>query len=109
MLGLMHAFAVLPSGMLAIALTSCATITVDGHRAYGHVHDVSVADIHAALTADRVQTTWWDKTVYDIEVLSSTEMRLYHRPSTENPSHDVLKRVGGTWRVVDTHVILNGR
>jgi hypothetical protein len=94
--------------LLALLLVGCATVIVDGHRAYGRIHDVSEADIRAALAADRVQTSWSDKTVYDIQVLSSSEMRLYHRPSTENPSHDLLRRIGGKWRVVDTQVILNG-
>ena len=91
----MRAQVVVPS-FLVVALTSCATITVDGHRAFGRVNDVSAADIRSALAVDRAQTGWWDKTIYDIRVVNSSELWLYHRPSTENPSHDVLKRVGGS-------------
>lgn len=105
----MRALVVLLCSFLTFTLTSCQTITVDGHRAFGRIHDVSADDIRAALAADRVQTSWWDKTVYDIRVVSSSELWLFKRPSTENPSHDVLRRVGGKWRVVDTAVILNGR
>ena len=105
----MRSFAVLLLASLTLALPSCATVTVDGHRAFGRVHDVSEGDIRAALEAEQRESTWANKTIYDIQVVSSTEMHLFHQPSTENPSHDVLKRVGGKWHVVDTQVILNGR
>ena len=105
----MRSAIVLPFAFIAAILTSCATVTVDGHRVFGRVHDVSEADIRAALAAEQREGSWADKTIYDIQVLSSTEMYLFHQPSSDNPSHDVAKRVGGKWRIVDTRVILNGR
>ena|SRR5438552_8780155 len=103
----MRSFTVLPLTCIVASLTSCATATVDGHRVFGRVQDVSEADIRAAIAAEHRQSTWADKTIYDIQVVSRDEMYLFHQPSSENPSHDVLKRVYGKWHVVDTHVILN--
>jgi hypothetical protein len=89
-------------------LASCATVHVDGHDVFGRVHDVSDADIRAALAAEQRESSWVDKTIYHIEVVSRDEMRLFHQPSRANRSHDVLKRVKGQWHVVDTHVIVGG-
>ena len=105
----MRSSLVLSFALIVVILTSCATITVDGHRAFGRVHEVSEADIRAALAAEQRESTWADKTIYDIQVVSSAEMHLFHQPSSENPSHDVLRRVAGKWHVVDKQVILNGR
>jgi hypothetical protein len=100
---------VLPFALLLLALTSCVTVTpvtVDGHDVFGRVHDVSEADIRAAFAAVPRESTWANKTIYEIQVISSSEMHLFHQPVSENPSHDVMKRVGGKWHVVDTQVIV---
>ena len=43
-------------------------------RAYGRIHDISVADIRAAIDADRAKHH--DK-IYEIEVVNADEVRLY--------------------------------
>jgi hypothetical protein len=88
----------------AILLTSCASVSVSDTRAYGRVHDVSVADIHAAIDADRQHTA---EKIYEIEVVSADEMRLYHEPRTDaKASYDVIRRVHGKWRFIVAPVIV---
>jgi hypothetical protein len=96
----------LPLACVVAGFTSCATTTIDGHPVFGRVEDVSQADIRAALAAEQRESMWADKTIYHIKVISRDEMLLFHLPDRRNPSCDVLKRVHGKWRVVDTHVIV---
>jgi hypothetical protein len=77
---------------------------IGGVRVHGSIRDVSVADLHAAIEADR---TAKPGQIYGIEVLSSDEIWIYHEPlSATHPSRDIMKRVHGKWRYFGTPVIL---
>ena len=63
----------------------------------GRRHDVSLADIHAALAADK---TPWDRgphKTYEIEVVSADEMHLYRTPRDDYEVYDIMKRNKGHW------------
>jgi hypothetical protein len=73
-------------------------MTIDDARAYGRVGDVSANEIRAAIAADRLHTT--DK-IYEIEVVSSNEIHVYHEQRTDAlVNYDIVKRVGDRWRFI---------
>jgi hypothetical protein len=91
---------------VAYALASCAeqTVMIGDVRVYGLVREVSVADLNAAINADRAVNPGH---IYAIEVWSSDYMRIYHEPaSVAHASFDIMKRVGGKWRYCGTPVIV---
>jgi hypothetical protein len=76
---------------------------IDDTRVYGRVHDVSLADIHAAIAEDRLHSK--DK-IYEIEIVSRDEIHLYHKHRWAKANYDIVKRVGRTWRFVSATVIV---
>jgi hypothetical protein len=73
-------------------------------RAYGRLHDVSVADIQAALEAGGAKHH--DK-IYEIEIVSADEIRLYLQPRVDPTGvYDIIRRVNGKWRFVFREVIV---
>ena len=85
-------------------VSGCASVTVGDARVYGRMHDVSTADIHAAIDADRAHTR---EKIYEIEVVSADEIRLYHERRTDaKASYDIIRRVHGKWRFIVSPVIV---
>ena len=75
--------------------TSC--LVVGDARVTGRRHDVSLADIHAALAADKAP---WDRgphKTHEIEVVSADEMHLYRTPRDDYKVYDIMKRNKGHW------------
>jgi hypothetical protein len=58
-------------------LTSCNTFRVDGAPTFGRVHDVTVADIEAAIAAYRASPRDRKAPVGQIEVVGPNEIRIY--------------------------------
>jgi hypothetical protein len=82
---------------LMLSIPSCALQVVDGSRVYGHIHSVSLADIRAAMDADRKINH--GEQIYEIEVISKDEMHIYDSRREEGGwSHRVIKRVHGKWQ-----------
>jgi hypothetical protein len=73
-------------------------------RVYGRLHDVSMADVRAAIDADRLHTK--DK-IYEIEAVSSNEMHLYHERRSNTLNYDIVKRVGGKWKFIEATAIVS--
>jgi hypothetical protein len=95
--------------MLASAalLSACASAMIGDARAYGRIHDVSVADIHAAIDVDRRDSHYAIKTIYEIEVISADEIHLFHERRTDaKAEYDIMKRVRGTWRFIRSEIIV---
>jgi hypothetical protein len=80
--------------VLSLFLVSCASVRIGDLRCSGRVNDVSVSDLHFAIEADRSHTS--DK-IYEIEVVSSREMHVYHDTRSRTINYDIIKRVGGRW------------
>src|SRR5947208_13372233 len=95
--------------MLASAalLSACAPVMIGDARAYGRVHDVSVADIHAAIDVDRRESQYAIKTIYEIEVISANEIHLFHERRTDaKAEYDIMKRVRAKWRFIRSEIIV---
>jgi hypothetical protein len=76
-------------------MTSC--VMVGDAPVTGRVHDVSIADIHAAIAADIIHPR---AQPLEIHVINRDEIDLYYIPrnGNEEVGHVIIKRVGGTWR-----------
>ena len=88
------------------ALVSCAgqSMIIGDLRVSGVVSEISVADVHAAIAADRAVTK---ERIFAVEVVSRDEMRIYHGPMfVPHASQDIVKRVRGKWRFIGTPVTL---
>jgi hypothetical protein len=92
----------LPFAYMLLVLTSCATVRVDGYRVFGRVHEVSEADIRAAVVAFQGSHLYAPSIVGSIQVISHDEIRIYW-PASGN--YDVMKRIRGKWRHVGGMVI----
>ncbi len=82
---------------LACALFSCASLTVGDTRLSGQLKQVSVADIHSVIEADRPHSKG---RIYEIEVVSSEEVHIYHDTRTRTINYDVVRRVHGRWTFI---------
>ncbi len=72
---------------------------VGGAPVSGHVGDVSVSDIRAAIAAaGKAPQHAGGYHVYAIEVRSSTEIDLYCTPAADFQRFDVVRRYDGKWR-----------
>jgi len=95
--------------MLASAalLSACTSVMIGDARAYGRIHDVSVAEIHAAIAVDQRDSHYADKKVYEIEVISADEIHLFHERRTDaRAEYDIMKRVNGKWRFIRSEIIV---
>jgi hypothetical protein len=72
-------------------------------RVYGlGLHRVSLDDIHAAITADHPEARGDSAKIYEIDVVSSTEMHIYRRPRTQFSSwYHLVRRIDGKWRYTE--------
>ncbi len=94
----MRALVVLFMCAIVCDMTSCATVMLGETRVYGRIQDVSMADVQAAVDADRVHTS---EKIYEIEVLSASEMHLYHEHRADTLNYDIVKRVAGRWKFIE--------
>jgi hypothetical protein len=89
--------------LLILATTvfaSCNTFRVAGAPTFGRVHDISVADIEAAVAAFKSAHIYEDTSVGQIQVISHDEVRLY---AEVGPGPYVtMRRVHGKWRYYNT-------
>ena len=86
--------------MATAVVTSCNTFRVAGAPTFGRVHDISVADIEAAVAAYKTAHVYEDTSVGQIEVISHDEVRLY---GDVGPCPYVtMRRVHGKWRYYNT-------
>ena len=82
---------VLAMGLLA----SCNTYRVAGAMTYGRIHDVSPADIEAAVAAYR-RNRHDTEPVGQIQVVSTSEIRVYWGDSA--CCYTTMERKRGDWR-----------
>jgi hypothetical protein len=75
------------------AITSC--VTVGGAPVTGRAHDVSTADVRAAIAADIPR----GGQPFEIDVINKNEIHLYYVPrqGNESATHHIIKRVNGRW------------
>jgi hypothetical protein len=67
-------------------------------RVFGRIHSVSPADVRAAMVADQ-RGRVGPPSVHHLQVISSTEIRVYHTPRGADEVYDVVQRVDGQWQV----------
>lgn len=91
-------FAALCLSLVGCSLTSCAEMTVGDIRVHGWAGKVTLEDIHDAIAADQALPHQEGKKIYDIQIISSAEIRFYHRPIPESAGWDTVQRVKGKWR-----------
>ena len=87
-------------GVFAIALAACAgPMRVKGAPVYGQVHDLSVADIEAAITALRAELPEIrSQQLWQIVVVDSNEVHLsYREPGTRTGTRHIVERIRGRW------------
>ena len=80
---------------VTVSFSSC--LLVGNAPVTGRRHDVSLADIHAALAADKAP---WDRgphKTYEIEVIGANELHLYRTRRDDNQMYDIMKRIKGQW------------
>jgi hypothetical protein len=91
---------------LTISFSSCMSLRVDGTWVYGtSVRSISAADVRAAIAADRA-ADHRPLPVYKIDVVSSSEMHIYH--DREDIVYCIVKRVNQNWRFTDRLIIVSG-
>jgi hypothetical protein len=84
----------------AAVLASCNTFRVAGAATFGRVHEISVADIEAAIAAYKAAHICEDTSVAQIQVISHDEVRLY---GDRGPGpYVIMPRVHGKWRYYNT-------
>ena len=84
----------------AAVLASCNTFRVAGAATFGRVHEISVADIQAAVAAYKAAHIYEDTSVAQIQVISHDEVRLY---GDRGPGpYVIMRRVHGKWRYYNT-------
>ena len=84
-------------------LASCNTFGVAGAPTFGRVHEISVADIEAAVAAYKAAHIYEDTSVAQIQVISHDEVRLY---GDRGPGpYVIMRHVHGKWRYYNTEGI----
>ena len=85
---------------LTAVLASCNTFRIAGAPTFGRVHEISVADIEAAVAAYKAAHIYEDTSVAQIQVISHDEVRLY---GDRGPGpYVIMRRVYGKWRYYNT-------
>ena len=82
---------------LACGVFSCASVTVGDMRLSGQLKQVSVTDLNSVIEADRRHSK---RRIYEIEVVSSEEMHVYHDTRTRTINYDIVRRVHGRWTFI---------
>jgi hypothetical protein len=83
----------------AVALASgCNTFRVAGAPTFGKVHEISIADIEAAISAYREDSraNHWNPMVGQIQVLGHDSVRIYWGEA--GGGYTTMNRVHGKWR-----------
>ena len=88
-------------GCSGLRLYEQPSLVLDGIPIYGRVEKIQ-ATLRAAIVLDRSLLTNPARKIYLIDVVSRTELHVYHTP--RNPrweEYQIYKRVAGEWRVQD--------
>ena len=90
---------------LSVILVGCAETTplpppaylLDGVPIYGRAQSLPKPELRGAIAEDR-RSSPGDK-IYSIEVVSSSEVRVYHTERSKRlEEYDVLRRMRGSWQ-----------
>ena len=89
-------------GCSGLRLYEQPSLVLDGIPIYGRVEKIPEPTLRAAIVLDRGLLTNPARKIYLIDVVSRTELHVYHTP--RNPrweEYQIYKRVAGEWRVQD--------
>jgi len=89
-------------GCSGLQLSEQPPLVLDGIPIYGDVGKIPEPTLRAAIVLDRSLLPNTARKIYLIDVMSGTELRVYHTP--RNPrweEYQIYKRVAGEWRVQD--------
>ena len=98
----MQAIRSLPFILAASLLASCNTYRVAGAMTYGRIHDLSTAEVEAAVAAYR-RSKPEASPVGQIQVVSSSEVRIYWGDSS--CCFSTAKRERGHWQFAGDQVL----
>jgi hypothetical protein len=71
-------------------MTSCAELTVGDVRVHRLLGQPNLDDIRAVIAANPTA-----EKIYDIQIISASEMRVYYHPISESLGYATVKRVNG--------------
>jgi len=87
-------------GCSGLRLSEQPSLVLDGIPIYGPVEKIPEPTLRAAIVLDRRLLTSPARKIYSIDIVSGTELHVYHAP--RNPRWEeylIYKRVAGEWRV----------
>ena len=85
--------------VVALALASCAEMTVGDVRVHSLFGTPRIEDIRAVIAANP------NGKIYEIQVTSPSEMLVYYEPIRESIGYATVRRVKGKWIYVDRVII----
>ncbi len=94
-------------GTLALAFASCASLRPGEVRVFGRIHEASPSDIRAAIVANQHGRVG-PPPVHHVEVVNSSEIRVYHTQRGDDEVYDVVRCVDGRWQITDLVAKSNG-
>jgi hypothetical protein len=84
------------SVLMALAFSSCAQTTVGDVRVHALLGTPPPDAIRAVIAANPTH-----EKIYDIQIVSGSEMHVYYHPISEGGGYAVVKRVNGKWQYIE--------
>ena len=84
------------SMLIALVFSSCAETTVGDVRVHGLLGTPRADEIRTVIAANPTH-----EKIYDIQIVSSSEMHVYYHPIGEGGGYAVVRRVNGKWQYIE--------
>jgi hypothetical protein len=91
--------------MMAEVLPACAQIEIDGVHVSGFLTPIRSTEVRAALVAVRRTEPRGAGKIYEIQVISGTEMHVYREPKNFT-SYEIVRKIGGVWRSDERVIVI---
>ncbi len=82
--------------LAAVCINSCVQTTINDVRVHSLVGRPNSDDIRTVIAANPS-----GEKIYDIQVISGSEMHVYYHPISESPGYAIVRRVNGKWRYIE--------
>jgi uncharacterized protein YbjT (DUF2867 family) len=89
-----------------VALAACAQTEIAGAHVTGVFTAIHSEDVRAAIAAANSAQPKQNGKIYEVHVISSTEMHIYREPRTHLISYQIARKVGGKWNADERAVVV---
>ena len=93
--------------LAAVSVAACAQTQIEGAHVTGVFTAIHADEVRAAMRAADTARPRQRGQIYEVHVVSNTEMHIYREPKTHLVSYQIARKIAGRWNADERAIIVN--